>query len=590
MAGSEKINWKNKVIYLSYLGNTSIFSVMNKIKSFYTSVFGDPKEIGSERYFVTITCITATIFLLILSTVHILMHLKPAPVFIAGGGSLLFLGLYFVVRFTPFLFYPKLIMTVLGLVLLDLTWYSKFMSNGPVLFFVLIFGALVLWVWEGRSLIFLLIIYYLNVAALFFIDYHASEVLLTYPEGRVRSVDIYLSFTLYSILLIFLLYVIKRDFIRQKEKAIRSDKLKSAFLANMSHEIRTPMNSIVGYSSLLQNEDDPERRIKYGNIIQSNSNHLLKLISDILDLSKIEAGELDMEYSEFSVRKLFEELKESCSGELDIRSKGKVILKYEIENGDITLNSDYSRIRQVVSNLLSNAIKFTSSGEIILKCSKKSKEVICSVSDTGTGIPPEDQQKIFERFTSFDYAGMNTEGTGIGLSISEKIIQALNGKMWLQSNVGVGSAFYFSIPYIALAQLTEKQKKQAPPVNESRTLKSGKKILVVEDDQSSQELIGIILEPLNLDLSFVSDGNEAIKHVIRNTDVNLILMDLKLPEIDGYEATSIIKKIKPELPIIVQTAFAMKGDREKAISAGCDDFITKPLDAKRLIEMVQSYL
>lgn len=566
---------------------------MKKLKSLYVSVFGDAEEIGSERYFVTITCFTAAIFLFLLCTVHILMNLKLAPVVIAGGSSLLFLGLYFLVRFGRCLFYPKLIISVLGLLLLDFTWYSKFLSNGPVLFFVLIFGALVLWVWEGRSLKFLLILYYLNIAALFYIDFHAPDALFAYPEGRVRSVDIYLSFTLYSILLIFLLYVIKRDFIRQKDKAIRSDKLKSAFLANMSHEIRTPMNSIVGYSSLLQDEVDPEHRILYGNIIQRSSNHLLALINDIIDLSKIEAGELIINNTEFSIRKLFEELTESFSRELDRRKKENVVLRYEIEDGDITLYSDFARISQVISNLLSNAIKFTSSGEIVINCSKSSKEVIFSVSDAGTGIPTVDQQIIFERFTSFNYSGMNTEGTGIGLPISDKIIQKLNGKMWLRSNFGEGSIFYFSIPYMASSKHTNKQSKQnkqAQVVNETKTLKSTRKVLVVEDDKSSQELIGIMLRPLNLEVSYVSDGEDAILHIIRNRDVSLILMDLKLPEVNGYEATTIIKRINPYIPVIAQTAFAMAGDREKAISAGCDDFITKPLNSRQLLQVVQSHL
>ncbi len=253
------------------------------------------------------------------------------------------------------------------------------------------------------------------------------------------------------------------------------------------------------------------------------------------------------------------------------------------------MRNDFSRIRQVFSNLLSNAIKFTSSGEIVLHCSKSSNEVIFSVSDTGTGIPAEDQQKIFERFTSFNYSGMNTVGTGIGLSISEKIIQKLNGKMWLQSDFGKVPFSIFRFPILLQVNEKTNKKKQALLVNEPKTLKSGKKVLVVEDDKSSQKLIGIILKPLDLEVCYVADGNEAIKYVIRNLDVSLILMDLKLPEVDGYEATSIIKKLKPKIPI-AQTAFAMTGDREKAIKAGCDDFITKPLNANRLIELVQYYL
>ena len=562
---------------------------MKRIVNLYVSVFGDPEQTGSERYFITVTCLTASIFLFGLCMVHILMNLKLAPVFIAGGGSLLLLGLYFPVRFGKCLFYPKLILSVVGLVLLDLTWYSKFLSNGPVLFFLLIFGALVLWVWEGRSLVFLLILYYLNVATLFLIEFHAPAVLFDYPEGRIRSIDIYLSFALYSALLIFLLYVVKRDFLKQKEKAIRSDKLKSAFLANMSHEIRTPMNSIVGFSSLLEEEDDKELLQRYGDIIQRSSRHLLGLIDDIIDLSRIEAGEFRITKTKFSIRELFEELTLAFSMELKKYEKKKVVLSYQIDDEGHTIGSDYSRLKQVLSNLVSNSVKFTSAGEIVMACSKNPKEFIFSVADTGTGIPVEDQKKIFQRFTSFNYSGLNTKGTGIGLSISKKIIEKLGGNMWLKSNVGKGTTFYFSIPHKASSQKSYKGK-ETQIVNEPRSLKSKGKVLIVEDDKASQELISKILRPLNLEFVYANDGAEAIRYVIRNDDVSLIMMDLKLPDINGYEATTIIKKINPEIPIIAQTAFAMEGDREKATAAGCDDYITKPLESSKLLERVQTHL
>lgn len=562
---------------------------MKKLKSIFIGLFGDADQIGSERYFVTVTCLTAAIFLFGLCLVHLFMNLKLTPVFIAGGGCLLLLGLYFLVRFGTCLFYPKLILSVLGLFLLDLTWYTKFLSNGPILFFVLIFGALVLWVWEGRSHLFLLILYYVNIAILFYIDYHAPEALINYPEGRVRSVDIYLSFILYSALLVFLLNVVKRDFLRQKEKAIRSDKLKSAFLANMSHEIRTPMNSIVGFSRLMNEEIDRDKRKHYGDIIQNSSKHLLGLINDIIDLSKIEAGEMVIKRTQFSIRKLFEELTEYFALELVRKEKKEVSLRYEIQDSDILIRSDYIRVKQVLSNLVHNAVKFTSSGEIVLSCHENSGELIFSVSDTGTGIPEEDQANIFNHFTSFNYAGMNTEGTGIGLSIAEKIVQILDGKIWLQSNPGEGSIFYFSIPYIV--SVNEKDEPKEPlAVKVKNDMKSQGKVLVVEDDKASQELIGLILRPLNLEVAYVSDGEEAIGYMVRNDHVKLIMMDIKLPKIDGYEATSIIKKIKPDVPIIAQTAFAMAGDREKAIGAGFDDYITKPLDAPKLLQIVQSYL
>jgi signal transduction histidine kinase len=223
---------------------------MKKLESLKISILGDTDQISSERYFVTLATLVASFFLLILCFVHIIISLKIAPVFLAGSSSLIMLGLYYFVRFRKCLFIPKIILTVGGLIMLDFTWYSKFLSNGPVLFFILIFAALVIWVWEGKQLVILLTFYFFNLTVLFYIDYNAKEILFNYPDLKTRSIDIFLSFSFYSFLLVFLLYAFKREFLRQKDKAIKSDKLKSSFLANMSHEIRTPMNGILGFSEL----------------------------------------------------------------------------------------------------------------------------------------------------------------------------------------------------------------------------------------------------------------------------------------------------------------------------------------------------
>jgi len=231
-----------------------------------------------------------------------------------------------------------------------------------------------------------------------------------------------------------------------KERAEKSDKLKSAFLENMSHEIRTPMNSILGFSELLEYETSESLRAQYLKTIQSNGDNLVKLLDDLMDLSKIEAGELTMRFSNFNVGEMFAELQKKFSNELLKREKPDVKLSYELPTENLTLYSDPVRIKQVLSNLLTNATKFTVHGNIAFECRHKNDEFIFSVTDTGTGIPEDDQKRIFERFTKFDYHSLNSEGSGIGLSIVEKIVAMLNGRVWLKSVVGEGSSFYFSIP------------------------------------------------------------------------------------------------------------------------------------------------
>jgi signal transduction histidine kinase len=516
------------------------------------------------------------------------MGLKIAPVIFAGSSSLIMLGLYYFVRFHNCLYIPKVILSGLGLIMLDLTWYSKFLSNGPVLFFILIFAALVIWVWEGKCLAILLAFYFLNLAVLGIIDSHAPEYLFKYPIPNKRSLDIYLSFFLYSSLLIILLFFIKKEFIRQKENAIKSDKLKSAFLANMSHEIRTPMNAIVGFSELLGNGSDSDNKQQFIRIIQNSSYNLLRLINDIIDLSKIEAGDLEIKYSDINIRELFNELKETYSLDLIKREKTDILISYLLDV-DLVIQSDPLRLKQVLSNLINNAVKFTSQGTIIFRCEKKGKEIIFSVSDSGIGIPEEDQKKIFERFIKFNYNGLNTEGSGIGLSIADKFVNLFGGKIWFNSIVGEGTNFFFSLPYIAPLSYSASNNKSQKR-NSSLTDKSIKPILVVEDDKVSFMLIKEFLRPLNIEIHHVTDGRDAINFVKKNPEVRLILMDIKLPFMDGYAATKAIKQINPNLPIIAQTAYAMLGDREKAIASGCVDYIEKPVDSKRLLELVSPYL
>jgi len=561
---------------------------MNRIRLIISSIIGDPEYMETDRYFLIVTCFTASVFLMILCGVHLIMNLGLPPVFFAGGSSIIMLGLYYFVRFKKCLFYPKLFLTLFGLIMLDFTWYTKYLSNGPVLFFILIFGALVIWVWEGKSLAAMLTIYFINLLILFVIDYTAPEHLFAYPGDKKRSVDIFLSFMFYASLMIFLLYIVKREFTRQKEKAIRSDKLKSAFLANMSHEIRTPLNAIVGFSRLLSSGKDSSDTQKYNTIIQKNSDNLLRLINDIIDLSKIEAGDMEMQYSDFDIYEIFIELQEYYSLELEKRGKSDILLDYSIPEDITAIHSDAFRIKQVLSNLLDNAIKSTEKGEIIFDLVKKDDRLLFTVSDTGSGIKAEDQERIFNQFTKLDYLDPESEGTGIGLAIVKHIAELLKGEIWLESTEGEGSSFYFSIPSITPARIS----KPAPkPLDLSTPAddKSVKQILVVEDEQSNYLLLETMLELLGIEYHHVTNGIDALAYVKKSRNVSLILMDIKLPLMDGYETTREIKKINPGIVIIAQTAFAMLGDKEKALEAGCDDYLPKPLDLNKLQELIKRY-
>jgi len=414
-------------------------------KSLSIRLFNDPDVVGSERYFITLTCFGATVILLLLCVLHISSGLKTAPVFFAATSMVITGVMYLLVRRGSCLYYPKLILSVLGLVLLDLTWYSKYLSNGPVLFFILIFAALIIWVWHGKGLLFMILFYFVNLLLLFIIDKNTPVLLIDYPSHEVRTIDIYLSFTIYSVLLIFLLIVVKSEFNRKEKKAIESDKLKSAFLANMSHEIRTPLNSIVGFSELLAGEDDSKTKGEYVQIIERSSSTLLKLLGDIIDLSKIEAGSTTINYTLFRVSDLLKSVQDHFHPIVRAR-QGDVVLIFDNQDDEALLFSDNLRIEQILINLISNSIKFTKRGKIVCGFKQIEKEVEFCVSDTGTGIREEDKSKIFDRFTRFNYDDLNIQGSGIGLSIAQSLITILGGRIWFNSTFGVGTKFYFTIP------------------------------------------------------------------------------------------------------------------------------------------------
>ncbi len=560
-----------------------------KFQKAFNLILGDRDKIDSERHFITTIAFVVFLFVGVLFVFHYITSEKFGPIFMSGISTFIILGLYFFIRFYNYTFIAKILFSTVGILLLDISWFEKHLSNGPVLFFIMAFGGLIVWIWEGILLSSLITLYVLNILVLYLIDSNSPISQSIYKSKEARSLDIYFNFLIYSIILIVLLNAIKRDFVRQKERAVRSDKLKSAFLANMSHEIRTPMNAIVGFSGLIEDENDDAVRSQYVNIIKNSSDSLLKLIDDIIDLSKIEAGDLQLVQADFSVKAMFDELESIYRLELQKKNKENIALKFVLPTGDIILQADPFRMRQVLMNLLNNALKFTNQGSIIVSCQKKNGELLFEVKDTGVGIPISDQANVFDRFTKFDYHGLNNEGSGIGLSIVEKIIHLLQGSIWLESEEDKGTSFYFTIPYSAMKKVTfafESSSEKITLITPTNTVK----ILVVEDDPVSFLLLKEILKPTNYQVYHSENGKDAVEFIQKNTDVDLILMDVNLPLMNGHEATKEIRIFNPKIPIIAQTANAMAGDKEKALEAGCTDFLTKPIQAKLLLEKVSLYL
>jgi signal transduction histidine kinase/CheY-like chemotaxis protein len=560
---------------------------MKLLKRYLTYILGDKNTVDSERYFLTLIHATIIFFLIPLFVMHASFHNSLRPILVTIVSIITIVVLYFLVRFKGQLFIPKLVLTVFGLLALDMIWFDEYLSIGPMLYFIFAFGALIVWVWKGRMLQLLIAFYFLNILTLYLIESSGNFHLEQFVNYRSRSVDIYLNFTFYSLLLIFLFQKIKEDFHREKERAIKSDLMKSAFLANMSHEIRTPMNAIVGFSELLNDEDDAEKRAQYIQIIQSSSGNLLKLINEIVDLSKIEAGEMALTRSNFSIKAIFEEMLNVYQVEIKQRKLQDIQLVFDLPDGDFIIYSDPYRLKQILSNLLGNAVKHTSSGKIEFSCKKDGKQLIFAVADSGTGIPDEDQNKIFERFIKFNYLNKNNEGTGIGLSIVEKLVHLLNGTIWVKSKWGEGSTFFFTIPFdkATTTHFPIEKKISTPQISEHFTQKS---ILIVEDDEINAQLLKEIIKKHFANYEHVTNGEQALTFLKVNPTIDIVLLDMNMPIMNGYEAAKAIKRAFPTITIIAQTANAVLGDREKALEAGCDEYIAKPIDQNQLLALINS--
>ena len=372
------------------------------------------------------------------------------------------------------------------------------------------------------------------------------------------------------------------DLILEKERAEKSDKLKTVFLQNMSHEIRTPLNGILGFSYLL-NKDNlaPDVVKSYATIIQQSGDRLLDLINNLIDISKIESGNLEVNLKEFPLHKLIHEV--SNQFKLVSASK-KVPLNIHIgpELSERYIVSDPLKLHQILSNLINNAFKFTSAGCIEIGYSIKDEQIVFNVRDTGPGIPKEHLANIFDRFYQVDTSmTRGYEGSGLGLSICKGLLELLNGRIWVESEDKKGTTFYFSIPFKEGSEHKKPEKQtDLAPITRYKT------ILIAEDDDFSFIYLKEIFNLYDAEIIRASNGTEAVDSCSKREDIDLVLMDIKMPGMNGLDASREIRKIRPELRIIAQTAYAFEKEKQSVFDAGCNDYLSKPISLQKLLEVL----
>jgi len=378
-----------------------------------------------------------------------------------------------------------------------------------------------------------------------------------------------------------------------KEQAEQSDRLKSAFLANMSHEIRTPMNGILGFSELLKEPNlSGEQQQEYIQIIEKSGTRMLNIINDIVDISKIEAGLMKVDIKDTNINEKIEFIYTFFKPQVEDKGM-KLLYRNTLPTEKAIIKSDSEKIYSILTNLVKNAIKYSKEGTIEFGYFLKTDRVpVCLefyVKDTGIGIPKGRLEAIFERFIQADITDrMARQGAGLGLSITKAYVEMLGGEIWVESEEGKGSVFYFTLPYNAKQEDKNIAGKVARATSADNQFKK-LKILIAEDDETSEMLITIDVDKYGKEIIKAKNGFEAIEVCRNNPDIDLILMDIQMPVMNGYDATRQIRQFNKDVIIIAQTAFGLSGDREKAIAAGCNNYISKPINKNELLSLIQRY-
>lgn len=520
---------------------------------------------------------------------NILLNFSSALVVLPIIAFFVYLGFYFFVKKSKnynLIVWGFIIVTF---IFINATWYYDFGSRGPWSYLLVLLFSYMMFMMKGRQLRMLILLLFFDLLALFLIEYNFTNIIPNYPNHISRIVDNYLAIFLYSVMAYIFMNIIKQNYQSAYEHAMEADRLKTSFLANMSHEIRTPLNAIVGFSNLIAESDLSEEDLNYySNIINSNNDVLLRLIDDVLDVSLFETGQIKMVKENCDLTQMLSEIAGYYNKILEEGANESVVFVLSRPKSRVTAVTDCSRIRQALTNLINNSIKFTEKGEIELAMFVEEGTLRFVVKDNGIGIHPKHIKHLFDRFYKVeDYKEKLYSGTGIGLYLVKMIVEMMGGEIQVQSEYKKGSVFEMKIPVENIRLQEGKNEKKTGKVED---ITSNHVILIVEDEKMSSLYLEKILASDKIKILIAGNGESGIEIFEKHPEIDLVLLDIKLPGITGFEVIKQIKKLRPEVPVIAQTAFAMLGDEKKFLNAGFDDYISKPIDKDLFMAKVASFL
>jgi signal transduction histidine kinase len=563
---------------------------MNKLKNLLNRIAGVDKGFEAEHLLLISILLIGIFLCLIAIVVNILLNLGVIIISITATITIFLFVIYLLLIQKKLIILSKWLASISILILLNLMWFYNSGSSGPIpLMFVVTF-SLFIYLFDGRQRVIFMLLYLLIISFQFCVEYFVPAAVTKYVDNETRLLDFYTSIIMYVGLSGILMIYLKKIYNSENEKAKKSDQLKSAFLANMSHEIRTPMNGIIGFSQLLKKPGlTKDKQDKYINTIIESANHLLSIVNDIIEISKIDIGQIEIMTEPVDLKDLLTKTIDHYKAKSEIKGV-KLSLEFVLKDDEYIIITDKSKLKQILNNLISNAIKFTSEGNIIVSCRSNEDFIFFNVQDTGIGIPIEYQKEVFERFRQVESSTMrHFGGTGLGLAISKNLVELLGGKLWLESEINNGSTFHFTIKKVVepfMVETVTSLDKEISKKNSTEKLT----ILIAEDEDNNYFYLCEALSEMDVLVIRAKDGKEAVELVNSHPEISLVLMDIKMPEMDGYSAVKLIRKRNPKLTIVAQTAYALTDEKTKILAEGFDDYISKPIRLNQLFRIIDKHL